>query len=50
MLKKRNLSSHTNDLCRAKNLTQQVKSPTQTTQTSATLIDLIITNSRLIKS
>ena len=50
MLKKNNLSSRINDLCRAKNITQQVKSPTRTTQTSATLIDLIITNSKLIKS
>ena len=46
MLKKNLLSSTISDLCKDKSLTQHVKSPTRVTQTSSTLIDLILSNSK----
>ena len=46
VLKKNLLSSTINDLCKDKSLTQYVSSPTRVTQTSSTMIDLILSNSK----
>ena len=46
MLRKNHLSSAINDLCKDKSLVQYVDSPTRVTQTSSTLIDLILSNSK----
>ena len=45
MLRKNHLSSAINDLCKDKSLVQHVELPTRVTQTSSTLIDLILSNS-----
>ena len=49
MLKRNTLTSLVNELCRSKGLTQHVKSPTRITNNSATLIDLALSNSKLIE-
>ena len=45
MSKKNTLTSIINDLCKSKVLTQHVTSPTQVTNTSSTIIDLVLINS-----
>ena len=45
MSKKNTLTSIINDLCKSKVLTQHVTSPTQVTNTSSTIIDLVLSNS-----
>ncbi|MEM6812708.1 MAG: endonuclease/exonuclease/phosphatase family protein, partial [Pseudomonadota bacterium] len=45
MSKKNTLTSLINDLCKSKVLTQHVTSPTRVTNTSSTMIDLVLSNS-----
>ena len=45
MLQQNRLSTTINELCKARGLTQLVELPTRITETSATLIDLILSNS-----
>ena len=45
MLQKNRLSGAINDLCKARNLAQFVDEPTRITETSSTMIDLILSNS-----
>ena len=49
MLKRNTLTSLVNELCRSKGLKQHVKSPTRITNNSATLIDLALSNTKLIE-
>ena len=49
MSKRNTLSSFIKELCRSKNLTQHVTTPTRVTNSSSSLIDLAISNSKHIK-
>ena len=49
MSKRNTLSSSIKELCRSKNLTRHVTTPTRVTNLSSSLIDLAISNSKYIK-
>ena len=48
-LKRNTLSSLIRELCKSKDLKQHVTIPTRVTNTSSTLIDLILSNSKYVK-